>query len=124
MPISVAAEVCDKARPRWSPADGPVGQLGETFFTFTTTPGIVLMALLAISLLIRIRWLFVLNAVLTFLFGFVLVLDWSHMDDILRFAVAEGCIAASVLPIAILAVLFVLMAYRAVRPRPGVQGQD
>ena len=120
----VAAEVCDKARPRWSPADGPVGQLGETFFTFTTTPGIVLMALLAISLLIRIRWLFVLNAVLTFLFGFLLALDWSQMDDVLRFAVAEGCITAPVLPIAILAVLCVLMAYRAVRPKPGLQGQD
>ena len=31
MPASAAAEVCDKERPGWSPADGPVGQLGETF---------------------------------------------------------------------------------------------
>ena len=126
MPTSAAAEVCDKARPRWSPADGPVGQLGETFFTFTTTPGIVLMALLAISLLIRVRWLFILNAVLTFLFGFLLVLNWRYVDDmheITRAAVAEGCITAPFLPVAILAALFVLMAYRTVRPRPRVQGR-
>ena len=123
MPAPAAAEVCDKARPRWSPADGPVGQLGETFFTFTSTGGIVLMALLAISLLIRVRWLFILNAVLTFLFGFALALNWIDMHEITRAAVAEGCVTAPVLPVATLAALFVLMTYRAVRPRPRVQGQ-
>ena len=120
---AAAAEVCDKERPGWSRADGPVGQLGETFFTFTTTPGIVLVALLAISLLIRVRWLFVLNAVMTFLFGFALALNWIDMHEITRAAVAEGCVTAPVLPVAILAALFVLMTYRAVRPRSMLRWQ-
>ena len=50
MASPVFAEVCDKERPRWNPADGRVNVFEELYFFFTSPVGIGLIALIATTL--------------------------------------------------------------------------
>ena len=119
LPWPALAEICDKARPGWSGADGPVGQLGETVHTFMTLPGLIVIALVVASLLIRRRWLFIVTAIVTFLLASLLAASWVTTHPIQTAALADGCLAQPILPTAILAALCVLMFYCMVGPGSG-----
>ena len=113
------AEVCDKVRPAWAPSDGAVGQLGETLFLSTalvSTPvGWALACLLAASFCFRRAWIELLGAAAFLLVALAVAAEW-WLDDptgINPAALAEGCRAAPVLPVALLSLLCLWMLGRA-----------
>ena len=110
------ATVCDKGRPGWSRADGPVGQFDDTVCTFVSLPGLVVIALVVASVLIRGQWLFGIGATVTFLLTSILVASWYATHPIQAAALAEGCVTEPILPTATLAALCGLMLCRTVKP--------
>lgn len=122
---SALAEVCDKERPDWAPADGPVGQLGETIGILagllSSGPGIAILAVLLLPLLWRNRGLSLASAALAALMAFGLAAAWLERDPVYEAALAEGCRTAPILPIALLALLCLWMLRRGLSRRQALE---
>jgi len=111
------AEVCDKERPNWSPADGPASGLSETFHVFTTAPGLVLIALFAAALYFKRPSLWTPTALVA---GLLALLTWAgaKLDPtgFYQMARSEGCVADPTLPIIILAAISIIAIIQSLRP--------
>ena len=113
-PTSALAGVCDKIRPGWDLAQGPVGLLGETVFVLSSFPGLVVLAFLAFGLARPSLWISTACAVPAMAFGALLAL--SQGTEGAKLALAEGCVG-NAFPIALVLIglggLTVLRAWRA-----------
>lgn len=119
VPGSAFAEVCDKERPFWNPADGPVGLWSEPLHTFASPIGAASAVLLLIAFLANRRWLWGLTALL---FAYMTVVIFANrlLEDptgILDFAIKEGCVGPAHLSIALTAAICGLSLWRALRAR-------
>jgi hypothetical protein len=101
------AEVCDKIRPDWSPADGRIGALGDAIYMSQTGFGLVAATLLVMGLVVRLRWIRFIASGGLVLMAIPLILEWWNMPAMYREALAEGCLG---LPYVTIAVLLVLSA--------------
>lgn len=111
------AEVCDKERPRWNPADGRVNVFEELYLFLTSPLGIGLIALIATTLYFRRRWLSLLCAALIFTVATIVALNWFWLGDgIITAAFNEGCRASPIVTIGVLVLLSVWLAQYG-RPR-------
>ena len=93
----VAAEVCDKVRPAWNPADGSVSQLDDLVLFLVEPLGLIVLVLTLAGVLLRKIWF---TAIVVTLLIAIIALDistWVAADDITNLALVEGCIAAPVL---------------------------
>ncbi len=93
----VAAEVCDKVRPDWNPADGPVNQLEDLALFFVEPLGLLVLALTLAAVLLRKAWLAAIVVTLLVAIVGLSISTWIEADDVTDFAILEGCIAAPIL---------------------------
>lgn len=98
------AEVCDKANPGWTPADGPVSGLGE-LIAFATTPAGLLM-LVAVGAGWYFRQQILLSAVMLAALVFAIPRIWPVNLDLTNAARAEGCMGPPTLVIGFLALIW------------------
>ena len=92
-----AAEVCDKIRPAWNPADGQINQFEDLILFFIEPLGLIVFVLALAAALLRKIWI---TAIIVALLCTVIALNistWIEADDVTSFAISEGCITASVL---------------------------
>ena len=108
VPAPALAEVCDKLRPGWVPGSPPVGWFGETLFTFTAPPALLLLALFALAMWRGWRWLLVLVSLAAFALAFLLYV--GNGAEMAAAARSEGCIGSQT-PAAALSLLLGLLAF-------------
>ena len=117
-PSQALAEVCDKARPNWSPADGPVTIWTDPLFPLTNPVTLAILAIAAIALLTRRRGIAIaatlLNGLLTVAIATYFLPDPSGVQKI---AFKEGCIAPPHLSLAITAAITILTLRAAILGR-------
>ena len=97
------AEVCDKVREGWDPADGPVGFWGEALSWLLSIPGVFLLCLTLAVILVGWRWLSLGAAILPL--GFAILLVIGSDNEVMRFAMDEGCVgpvAGAIAPFALM----------------------
>jgi hypothetical protein len=92
-----AAEVCDKVRPAWNPADGPIRQFEDLALFFTEPLGLIVLALTIAAVLLRKIWLTVIVVALMVAIIALNISTWLKADDITNFAIKEGCITKPVM---------------------------
>ena len=92
-----AAEVCDKVRPAWNPADGPVTQFEDLALFFIEPLGLIVLVLAIAAVLLRKIWFTVFVVTLLVAIIALNISTWVEADDVTNFALSEGCIAAPVL---------------------------
>ncbi|WP_299734018.1 hypothetical protein [uncultured Tateyamaria sp.] len=92
-----AAEVCDKVRPAWNPADGPVTQFDDLALFFIEPLGLIVLVLAIAAVLLRKIWFTVFVVTLLVATIALNISTWVEADDVTNFALSEGCIAAPVL---------------------------
>lgn len=91
------AEVCDKVRPAWNPANGPVTQ-SEDLALFLTEPiGLIVLGLAVTAVFLPKIWFTVFIVTLLVAIIALNISTWVKADDVTNFALSEGCIAAPVL---------------------------
>lgn len=91
------AEVCDKVRPAWKPADGPVTQFGDLALFFFEPLGLIVLVFAIAAVLLRKIWFTVFVVTLLVAIIALNISTWVEADDVTNFAISEGCIAAPVL---------------------------
>lgn len=92
------AEVCDKVRPHWDPASGPVSQVDDLLHFLTEPLGLGTIALVAISLAFRRAWLAIATTIVLIAVAALLFFDIANIvDDITHEARLEGCLTQPVL---------------------------
>lgn len=112
------AEVCDKERPGWIPADGAVSPVGESMFVFTTPVGLTLLGLSLAALVSRWRWLSAVCAAASLAIAGALIADRvAPLAGVSDATAAEGCAASPILAIAALVALAVAVALAGFRRR-------
>jgi hypothetical protein len=105
MASPAAAEVCDKVRPGWSPADGPATMVTELMqFLIWGWGGLLIIALV---LGLYFRKVIVLNAVLLVSLIMAVPYIWPLDAETRQFAITEGCVGASTLVMATLGLIWV-----------------
>jgi hypothetical protein len=102
------AEVCDKTRPRWAAADGPVSAPGELLVFATTPAALLLLAALAAGWYFRQQLL--LSATMLACLVFIIPQKWPVNPDLLNAARGEGCIGPPTLVIGFLGLIWCLAA--------------
>lgn len=105
-PTATWAEVCDKERPLWNPADGPATGFDELLNLSIAPPSWMMFALTIIAVLSRKRWIAVPALGVSLLLTLAVV--QTHSEDptgIRYFAIQEGCIGPPHLFIALCAAI-------------------
>jgi hypothetical protein len=97
------AEVCDKDRPAWSAADGPVSQWGEALHFLTTLPPLLLIAALIAGWVFRQPILFNIVTIIALVLLFPLLFPLNQQG--LASAMAEGCKGPTTIVIGMLAAI-------------------
>jgi len=97
------AEVCDKDRPHWSTADGPVSQWGEALYFLTTLPPILLIAALGAGWVFRQPVLFNGVTIIALVLLFPLLFPLNPQG--LASGIAEGCKGPTTIVIGLLAAI-------------------
>ena len=120
-PGVVWAEVCDKVRPGWSRADGPASGWDEAVFLFTSAPGLILLALVGISLASGRRGLAAFAAAMGLALGAMRAIDAVRPDTVAAFAAQEGCLGPQGVALTFVFVLAALAGSVAIR-RPVRRG--
>jgi hypothetical protein len=117
-PTALFAEVCDKERPLWN--GGPVSAWQEAIGYLTSPIGWLLLAVCALALLFRRRWLWAICGIVAALIGWAAV-KLPHLDDIsvnfYELMQQEGCLGPPHLSIAICAAISVSSFYTAFKRR-------
>ena len=85
-----AAEVCDKVRPAWNPADGPIRQFEDLALFFTEPLGLIVFVLTIAAVLFRKIWLTVIVVALMVAIIALNISTWLEADDITNFAIKDG----------------------------------
>jgi hypothetical protein len=99
------AEVCDKQRPGWTPADGPATMFTELVqFLVWGGGGVVVLGLI---LGLYFRKTIVLNAVLLVSLIMAVPYIWPLDPETRYFAMTEGCIGAPTLVLGVLGLIWV-----------------
>ena len=91
------ADVCDKVRPAWNPADGPINQFEDLALLFIEPLGLIVFALTIGAVFFRKIWLTAIVVTLLIAIVALNISTWIEADDVTNFAISEGCIAAPVL---------------------------
>ena len=122
----VVAEVCDKQRPEWNPADGPISQFGEFGYFIGTPFGVFLGILSLTALLLRARWLSVTAAVLLLLAVGLHIVEWFGPFDIkiVESAFREGCQNSPLLTIVALVMMIVVLVRFDLSKRDSAEPSD
>lgn len=103
LPSAALAEICDKERPYWSPADGPATGLDELFHIATTLPGLGILGAFTLALLTGRKLYFGVAALFS---GIVCLGLWYESRSGLHaLGRAEGCVGDLTLTIWVLATL-------------------
>ncbi|MEM8693026.1 MAG: hypothetical protein AAGG57_14225 [Pseudomonadota bacterium] len=76
---TAVAAVCDKVRPVWNPADGPVNQLEDLALFFIEPLGLIVLVPTITIVLLRKIWL---TAIVS-----LNISTWIEADDIANFAI-------------------------------------
>jgi nitrate reductase gamma subunit len=97
------AEVCDKDRPAWTTADGPVTQWGEALYFMTTLPPVLLIGALIAGWVFRQPLLFNIVIILASVLMFPLI--YPPNAGTLALAIVEGCRGPTTIVIGILAAI-------------------
>ena len=111
------AEVCDKARPSWNPADGPVGAWGEMLANLLSVPGLVVLTIAILALFSRSMWVPLALSLLSFAlawrihFGHKNPLPWAA--EMHAHSRQEGCVGPAGLAIALFVVIGIALLARA-----------
>ncbi len=100
-----AAEVCDKVRPGWNPADSPITQFKDLGLFLTEPLGLIVLLQTLAAVLLRKIWIANISAMLLFAVVALKISTWIDSDDVTNLAISEGCIAAPVLTTIILIAL-------------------
>lgn len=114
-PMPAAAEVCDKVRPDWAAADGPVGALAELAYVLTSPVGLILLGLVALALFWPRRWVAVIVALPVLALAGLLFL--ARGAEIAGLAMAEGCIGGIGPTVALLVLIAAAVLVRGFRAR-------
>lgn len=119
LPTTALSEVCDKARALWSRGDGPASALDELIALSSLPVTLVLVAVSAVALIMRVRLMFALVAVLWACLTLIITTGayGPVLDDVRHFAIKEGCIGSPHLFIALAIAICAGMVYGALRPR-------
>ena len=96
------AEVCDKVRPAWNPANGPINQFEDLILFFIEPLGLIVLGLTIAAILLRKIWLTAIVITLLFAVAALNISTWIEADDVTNFAILEGCITAPVLTTTVL----------------------
>lgn len=91
---TLAAEVCDKVRPAWTPQDGYVSQFEDLAVLLFEPIGLIAIGLMMGALLLRSAWFSAVAIVILMLMVALKVSTWSEADDVIHFAINEGCMTA------------------------------
>ena len=113
------AEVCDKVRPDWRTADGPVGAVAQLGYVLTSPVVVILLGLVALALIWPRRWLAVIVALLVLALAGLLFL--ARGAEIAQLAMAEGCIGGigpTVTLLVLIAAAVLVRGFRARRAAP------
>lgn len=114
---AASAEVCDKERPAWNPADGPVGALGEMLANLLSVPGLVVVAVAFLAMWSKSVW--VPLVLCLFPFALAWLIHFGHNDpmplaaEMRDFARQEGCVGPPGLAIAVFVLMGVALLTRA-----------
>lgn len=100
------AEVCDKARPGWDPADGPLGIWGE-LLVFATSPA-MLLVIAALAAGWYFRQSLLLSAAMLAALVFAVPQRWPVNPDLVAAARSEGCMGPPTLVIGLLGLVWCL----------------
>ena len=93
------AEVCDKVRPGWDPASGPVSQIDELVH-FALSPLGLLAALFFIgALILRRTWGYIGGTIALIGIAALIFAGWFDPTGITQAATREGCVTLPALPI-------------------------
>ncbi|MDX8355371.1 hypothetical protein [Cognatiyoonia sp. IB215182] len=92
-----AAEVCDKVRPGWNPADGPINQFEDLTLFFIEPLGLIVLVLTVAAVLLRKTWIASITVTLLFAIMVLNISTWIEADDVTNSANSEGCITAPIL---------------------------
>ena len=92
-----AAEVCDKVRPAWNPADGQINQFEDLTLFFIEPLGLIVFVLALAAALLRKIWITAISVALLCAVIALKIRTWIEADDVTNFAITEGCITAPVL---------------------------
>lgn len=93
------AEVCDKERPGWDPASGPVTQLDELLHVALSPLGLVAALIFVGALMLRRTWGYVGGTVALTAIAALIFAGWFDPTGITEAATREGCMALPALPI-------------------------
>lgn len=104
------AEVCDKVRPAWNPANGPVTQFEDLALFLTEPIGLIVLGLAVAAVFLRKIWLTVFVVTLLVAIIALNISTWVEADDVTNFAISEGCIAAPVLTTITLVAICVIIS--------------
>lgn len=119
LPLPAGAEVCDKVRPGWTPADGPVGALAEAGYVLTSPVGLILLAFVAVAMVWPRRWLAVVVALPLLVLAGLLFL--ARRAEVAVAAMAEGCIGGigpTVVVLILIAAAVLVRGFAARRRQP------
>lgn len=107
-PSPALAAVCEQLRPGWVPGAEPVGWLAETLFTFTSPPGLALLALFALAMWRGWRWLLGIVTLAAVALAFLLFV--GNGAELAAAARTEGCMGSQT-PAAVLSLLLGVRAF-------------
>ena len=101
----VWAEVCDKQRPEWNPADGQMTGFGEAYYLFTSLPGLAILGAVVLAATggVRIYWL--LAALFSGAVAAALVAVRNDPTGLTELARIEGCVGPATIPVTICAAI-------------------
>ena len=128
IPVSAAAEVCDKERPYWVPGTSPT-HLSEAFHLYTSPFGLFALGTFLLACLFRKSWLFLVSAIVFTLLLAPLVADsgFSDPSGIRQAGINEGCIGpqnGAVVLTAAFAAASILLAWKRFRSNNSGQTKD
>jgi hypothetical protein len=111
------AEVCDKERPSWNPADGPVGAWGEMVANLLSVPGLVVLTIAILAHFSKSMWVPLALSLLPFALAWLI--HFGHNDplpwaaEMRAHARQEGCIGPPELAITLFVVIGIGLLARA-----------
>jgi hypothetical protein len=106
MTTPAMAEVCDKLRPGWSPADGPATMVTELVqFLIWGGGGVVLLGLI---LGLYLRKAIILNAIMLVTLIMAVPYIWPLDPTTRQIAMTEGCVGQPTLVLVVLGLIWVV----------------
>jgi len=116
LPLPAWAEVCDKIRPDWDSAGGPVSAVAEMGYILASPVGLVLLGLVIVAMVWPRRWLAAVVALPLLALAGLLFL--ARGAEVAALAMQEGCIGGIGPTVGLLVLLAAAVLVRGFRRRP------